>query len=51
MKFIDAEKRLIVARCWRWEVGKRDEGGQNVETSAYKINKVCGSKVQYGEYS
>lgn len=34
----------MVARCWRWEVGKRDEDGQNVETSGYKINKVCGLK-------
>lgn len=30
--------------------GKFEEGGQNVQTSSFKINKYCGS-VQHDDYA
>ena len=32
-------------------VGKMGEGGQEVQTSSYKINKSWGCNVQYNDYS
>ena len=36
---IDTKNRLVVARGRERGVGKRGEGGQNVQNSGYKINK------------
>ena len=32
-------------------MGELGEGGQKVQTSTYKINKLWGCNVQYADYS
>ena len=51
-KLIDTENILMVARG-RGGVegrGRMDEGGQQIQTSSYKINKSWGYKAQYCNY-
>ena len=51
-KLIDADHRLVVAREKSGvEMSEMDEGGQNVQTSSYKISKLWGCNVQHGDYS
>ena len=35
------ENRQVSARGKKWRVGKMDKGVQKLETSRYKINKLC----------
>ena len=42
----------MVARAGKEvQVDKRDEGGQKLQTSSYKINKSWRCNVQHGDYS
>lgn len=41
-KFTDTEKRMLVARWERWDMDKRSEGGQKVQTCSYKRNESWG---------
>ena len=45
------ENILVDNRGGVWGVNKMGEGGQNVQTSSYKINKYCGCNVQHSDYS
>lgn len=46
------ERKLLVTRERRgWWAGKICEGGREVETSHYKINKSWGCDGHHGEYS
>ena len=52
IQLIKTEGRLVVARGWgRGGVGKTGEGGERVQASSYKINKLWGSNIQPGDYS
>ena len=49
-KLIDTGKRLVVAIEEGGECGQK-EGGQEVQTSSYKINKSWGCNIQHDDYS
>lgn len=48
---IEAENELVVTICRRWGVGNWGEGGQNVQTFNYKINKFWECNVQHVDCS
>ena len=51
---LDLENRLAIARGRLAGEGgrhKKNEGGQKVPTSSYKINKLWGCNIQHGDYS
>ena len=48
---MDTKKRLVVARGGGQEVGKTGEGGQEIQTSNFKINKSWGCNVYHGDCS
>jgi len=49
INFIDTENILVVARGERWGTGEMCEGGENVQTSRYKVTKFWGCNIQHGE--
>ena len=51
IKFIDTDQMGGCQRPGNWEQGEMGKGGQKVQTSSYKINKISGHNVQHGNYS
>lgn len=52
---IDTKNRLVASRGWGWGGDHLhfilSEGGQNVQTSSYKIKKPWECNVNHGDYS
>ena len=48
-KLIEKEIRFVVARGKAWGDWELDEGGQNVQTSSYQINRNQGCIIQHDE--
>ena len=47
-ELIDTENRLVVVRSKGWGDHQKGEGGQQLQTFSYKINKSWGYNVQHG---
>ena len=48
-ELIDADNRLMIAGGRGWKVSETGEGGQNVQTSSYKIDKSWGCNIQHSD--
>ena len=48
---IDTKNRLVASKSWGWGVDKMGEGGQNVQTSSYKIKRPWECNVNHDDYS
>ena len=50
-KLVEKEISFVIVRGGGGGEGGMDEGGQEIQTSSYKVNKYKGSSVQHGKYN
>ena len=46
----ETQRRVVFVRGRGQGVGEMSEGGQNSQTSSYKVNRSWGYNLQYGDY-